>query len=85
MKPNPADPAQGGAEDQEGKAVAFPELIDDGRPVLLNFIYTNCTAICPPMTRIFADDDSVSFEAAYKDSDRYVKTTLKSFTLPATP
>ena len=22
-------------------------------------------------------DDSVSFEAAYKDSDRYVKTTLK--------
>ena len=31
-------------------------------------------------------DDSVSFEAAYKDSDRYVKKPpLKSFTLPATP
>ncbi len=35
---------------QDGKAVALPELIDDGRPVLLNFIYTSCTAICPPMT-----------------------------------
>ena len=40
---------------QDGKAVALPELIDDGRPVLLNFIYTSCTAICPPMTRIFAE------------------------------
>ena len=40
---------------QDGKAVVLPELIDDGRPVLLNFIYTSCTAICPPMTRIFAE------------------------------
>ena len=39
---------------QDGKAVALPELIDDGRPVLLNFIYTSCTSICPPMAQIFA-------------------------------
>ncbi len=40
---------------QEGATVVFADAIDDGRPVLLNFIYTSCTAICPPMTRIFAE------------------------------
>jgi protein SCO1/2 len=40
---------------QDGAALALAEAIDDGRPVLLNFIYTSCTAICPPMTRIFAE------------------------------
>lgn len=40
---------------QDGATLAFAEAIDDGRPVLLNFIYTSCTAICPPMTRIFAE------------------------------
>ena len=41
--------------DQDGAAVALAQRLDDGRPVLLNFIYTSCTAICPPMTRIFAE------------------------------
>ncbi len=50
---------------QDGKAVSLPELIDDGRPVLLNFIYTTCTAICPPMTRIFAEvQDKLGAERA---------------------
>lgn len=40
---------------QDGATLAFADAIDDGRPVLLNFIYTSCTAICPPMTRIFAE------------------------------
>ncbi|HQX05610.1 MAG TPA: SCO family protein [Zoogloea sp.] len=40
---------------QDGATVVFADAIDDGRPVLLNFIYTSCTAICPPMTRIFAE------------------------------
>ena len=40
---------------QDGATLAFTDAIDDGRPVLLNFIYTSCTAICPPMTRIFAE------------------------------
>ena len=54
---------------QEGKAVAFPELIDDGRPVLLNFIYTSCTAICPPMTRIFAEvQDKLGADRARPDA-----------------
>ena len=40
---------------QTGATVTLPGALDDGRPVLLNFIYTTCTAICPPMTRIFAE------------------------------
>jgi protein SCO1/2 len=29
--------------------------LDDGRPVLVNFIYTTCTAICPVMTQTFVE------------------------------
>ncbi|MCK6393561.1 SCO family protein [Zoogloea sp.] len=40
---------------QDGATLVLADALDDGRPVLLNFIYTSCTAICPPMTRIFAE------------------------------
>ena len=36
------------------RRIEFPGDIDDGRPVVLNFIYTTCTAICPVMTQIFS-------------------------------
>jgi protein SCO1 len=38
---------------EDGKRVTFPDEIDDGRPVVLNFIYTTCTAICPISSSIF--------------------------------
>lgn len=38
----------------DGTSVAFPQAIDDGRPVVLNFIYTSCTAICPILSHSFA-------------------------------
>jgi protein SCO1 len=38
----------------DGKTVSFPKDIDDGRPVVLNFIYTTCTAICPLLSQTFA-------------------------------
>jgi protein SCO1/2 len=31
----------------DGKSVSLPDELNDGRPVILNFIYTTCTAICP--------------------------------------
>jgi protein SCO1/2 len=41
--------------DQHGQRVSLPELLDSGnKPVMLNFIFTSCTAICPMMTAIFA-------------------------------
>ena len=34
--------------------INFPQEIDDGRPVVLNFIYTTCTAVCPMTSQTFA-------------------------------
>jgi protein SCO1 len=39
---------------QDGSKAAFPAELDDGRPVMLNFIYTSCTAICPVTTQVFS-------------------------------
>lgn len=38
----------------DGVKVSFPKEIDDGRPVILNFVYTTCTAVCPVMSQVFA-------------------------------
>jgi cytochrome oxidase Cu insertion factor (SCO1/SenC/PrrC family) len=38
----------------DGKAVSFPHEIDDGKPVVLNFIFTSCASICPVMSQIFS-------------------------------
>jgi protein SCO1 len=37
----------------DGKSVALPAELDDGRPVVLNFIYTSCTTICPLSSQVF--------------------------------
>jgi protein SCO1/2 len=39
---------------QDGGKANFPAELDDGRPVMLNFIYTSCTAICPVTTQVFS-------------------------------
>ena len=38
----------------DGQAVSLPEALNDGRPVVLNFIYTSCTSVCPLMSQMFA-------------------------------
>jgi protein SCO1/2 len=38
----------------DGRAVTLPEELADGRPVILNFVYTTCTTICPLMSATFA-------------------------------
>jgi protein SCO1/2 len=40
--------------DQRGRKVVFSKALDDGRPVIMNFVFTSCTTICPVMTQIFA-------------------------------
>ncbi|MFM2118616.1 MAG: hypothetical protein RL722_84 [Pseudomonadota bacterium] len=37
----------------DGKRMALAEALNDGRPVLLNFVYTTCTAICPVTSQVF--------------------------------
>jgi protein SCO1/2 len=38
----------------DGAKVGFAADIDTGQPVILNFVYTSCTTICPLMSQIFA-------------------------------
>jgi protein SCO1/2 len=38
----------------DGKTVSFPQEIDDGKPVVLNFIFTTCGTICPVMSQMLS-------------------------------
>lgn len=40
---------------QDGLKLPVSKALDDGRPVILNFIFTSCTAICPITTQVFAE------------------------------
>ena len=37
-------------QDQSGRTVALRDLLAGDRPVVVNFIFTSCTTICPVMT-----------------------------------
>jgi protein SCO1 len=39
---------------QDGQRVAVHDLLNADKPVLVNFIFTTCTAICPAMSATFA-------------------------------
>jgi protein SCO1/2 len=38
----------------DGKPVSLQKELDDGRPVVMNFIYTTCSTTCPLSSQIFA-------------------------------
>jgi protein SCO1/2 len=38
----------------DGKTVSLPEEMNDGRPVILNFVFTTCSSICPLMSQVLA-------------------------------
>jgi protein SCO1 len=38
----------------DGKTVALPDEMNDGRPIVLNFIFTTCGSICPVMSSVFS-------------------------------
>lgn len=52
--------------DQDGRATTLREVLDTQRPVLVNFIFTTCTTVCPIMTTGFAQFQ----EALGPDGDR---------------
>jgi protein SCO1/2 len=39
----------------DGKRMSLADALDDGRPVMLNFIYTSCNAICPVTSQVFVE------------------------------
>ena len=45
--------------DGSGADIALQSLLDSGKPVALNFIFTTCTTICPVMTVTFAQMQQV--------------------------
>jgi protein SCO1/2 len=40
---------------QDGQRVSLLKELNDGRPVLLNFIFTTCSSICPLSSQTFAE------------------------------
>jgi protein SCO1/2 len=38
----------------DGKNLPFINEIDDGRPVIMNFIFASCSAICPMLSYVFS-------------------------------
>ena len=43
----------------DGTTTLFPKEIDDGRPVILDFIYTSCTAVCPLTSQVFSQVQNI--------------------------
>ena len=41
----------------DGVAISLPEEMNDGRAVVLNFVFTTCSSVCPLMSQIFAQFD----------------------------
>ena len=39
---------------QDGKKLVFSKELDDGRPVILNFVFVSCSAICPMLSHVFS-------------------------------
>jgi protein SCO1 len=42
----------------DGRTVSLPEEMNDGRPVVLNFVFTTCSSICPLMSQVLAQFQS---------------------------
>ncbi len=38
----------------DGTSVSLPDELNDGRPVVMNFIFTTCTSICPLLSETLA-------------------------------
>src|SRR4051812_44034298 len=53
--------------DQDGKPVHFYSDLVQGKVVLMNFIFTSCTTICPPMGATFAKVQKLLGERAGRD------------------
>lgn len=51
---------------QDGKTVLLTQELNDGRPVILNFIYTTCTTVCPMTSQTFSQLQTALGSDKYK-------------------
>jgi protein SCO1 len=71
----------------DGKNVTLIDELNDGRPVVLNFIYTTCTGICPLASHIFsqlqhrlgAERDQVHLVSISVDPEEDTPTRLRAY------
>jgi protein SCO1 len=72
---------------QDGKEVALQAEMNDGRPVVLNFIFTTCGSICPLMSQVFgqfqrrlgADSDQVHLMSISTDPEEDSPARLREY------
>ena len=66
----------------DGKQVDFSQELDDGRPVVLSFIYTSCTTVCPLTSHTLSQLQNLL--GAARDSVHLVSVTIDpEFDTPA--
>ena len=51
---------------QDGSKANFPNELDDGKPVVLTFIYTSCKAVCPTISHVMKSVQNKLGEQAKK-------------------
>ncbi len=72
---------------EDGKLVDLVSELDDGRAVMLNFLYTTCTEICPLTSETFSqlqtklgkDIDKVHLVSISIDPEQDTPATLKKY------
>lgn len=71
----------------DGKVVSLPDEMNDGRPVVLNFIFTTCSSICPLTSQVFAqfqqrlgaDSDHVHLMSISVDPEEDTPARLREY------
>jgi protein SCO1/2 len=71
----------------DGRPVSLVKELDDGRPVVMNFIYTTCPGICPVMSQTFsqfqerlgADRDKVHMVSISIDPEQDTPPRLREY------
>ncbi|KVW63716.1 hypothetical protein WK98_25615 [Burkholderia ubonensis] len=71
----------------DGKTVSLVDELNDGRPVILTFIYTSCTTICPMISQTFerlqgelgSDRDKVHIVSISIDPEEDTPARLRAY------
>ncbi len=71
----------------DGKSVSLVDELNDGRPVVLTFIYTSCTTICPMVSQTFeqlqdelgSERDKVHFVSISIDPEQDTPARLRAY------
>jgi len=72
---------------EDGKRVDLAAELNDGRPVVMNFVYTSCTTICPMSSQVFeqfqqdlgAERESVHLMSISIDPEQDTPARLRAY------